>query len=53
MGLYRRSPLFPHDVVLNEGLSSGVAKFFGARGEESQWPPLREIMNFKQLAITY
>jgi hypothetical protein len=27
---------------------SGVARFFGARGEWSQWPPLTEILYFKK-----
>lgn len=26
---------------------SGVARFLGAQGEESQWPPIKEIINFK------
>jgi len=27
---------------------SGVARFLGAQGEESQWPPIKEIINFKK-----
>ena len=27
---------------------SGVARFLGAVGEESQWPPIKEIINFKK-----
>jgi hypothetical protein len=33
--------------------TSGVARFGGARGQQSQWPTLTEIMNTKKLKIIY
>jgi len=33
--------------------ASGVARYFDARGKQSQWPPLTEIMNFKKITIIY
>jgi hypothetical protein len=29
-------------------ITSGVARFFYFRGEQSQWPPVTEITNFKK-----
>ena len=36
-------------------MTNYVVRFFGAWGEQSQWPPLTEIMNLKksQLFIEY
>ena len=31
---------------------SGITGFFGAWGEESQWPPVTEIMNLKN-SVSY
>jgi hypothetical protein len=33
-------------------ISRGVARYFDARGEQSQWPPLSEITDFnKKIAL--
>ena len=34
-------------------IRSGVARFFGARTEYTQWPSLKEIMTFKKITMIY
>jgi len=34
-------------------LDSGVAMISDARGKQSHWPLLTEIMNFKKIAVSF
>jgi len=38
---------FTSPRVVTSGSCSGVASFLGARGEQSQWLPLRDIIHLK------
>jgi hypothetical protein len=30
---------------------SGVARFLGAQAEQSQWPPIKEMINFNKITL--
>jgi len=44
----RSNIILPVELVEVSVTTSGVARFSGARGEKSRWPPLNEIKNFKK-----
>jgi hypothetical protein len=44
LALYKKNVEWSWEVHI----VSGVARFLGAQVEESQWPPIKEIINFKK-----